>query len=196
MIAFIPSESLVSSALEADPGIMEYAFSKRVALASPVTLWSVLKTVAFSWQQDVLTQEARQLFDLSQELYGRLGTTATHISKLGRTIDRSVKDYNAFIGSFERKVFPTARKLAALSGDNLFEPVDAIDETPRDISAHELLAELEAATPAALEAAARDTKGSPAAPTPLGERDAQMLAFPSDDESAPSKSAPSKSALA
>ncbi len=168
VIAFIPSESLVSSALEADPGIMEFAFAKRVALASPVTLWSVLKTVAFSWQQDVLTQEARQLFDLSQELYGRLGTTAGHISKLGRTIDRSVKDYNAFIGSFERKVFPTARKLAALSGDNLFEPVEAIEETPREVSAHELLAELEVATPAALDAAARDDES------------AQMLAFPVD----------------
>ncbi|MCS5496552.1 DNA recombination protein RmuC [Cnuibacter physcomitrellae] len=181
VIAFIPSESLVSSALEADPGIMEFAFAKRVALASPVTLWSVLKTVAFSWQQDVLTQEARQLFDLSQELYGRLGTTAGHISKLGRTIDRSVKDYNAFIGSFERKVFPTARKLAALSGDNLFEPVEAIEETPREVSAHELLAELEVATPAALDAAARGAASAPE------DADAQMLAFPVDasDDDAP-----------
>ncbi|MER3393666.1 MAG: DNA recombination protein RmuC, partial [Microcella pacifica] len=79
VIAFIPSESLVSSAMEADPGIMDYAFSKRVALASPVTLWSVLKTVAFSWQQDVLTADAKVLFDLSRELYGRLATMAGHV---------------------------------------------------------------------------------------------------------------------
>ncbi|HEU4755977.1 MAG TPA: DNA recombination protein RmuC, partial [Agromyces sp.] len=108
VIAFIPSESLVSSALEADPGIMEFAFGKRVALASPVTLWSVLKTVAYSWQQDVLTNEAKTLFDLSRELYSRLATTAGHIEKLGRTIERSVKDYNAFVGSLERQVLPTA----------------------------------------------------------------------------------------
>jgi DNA recombination protein RmuC len=145
VIAFIPSESLVSSALEADPSIMEFAFGKRVALASPVTLWSVLKTVAFSWQQDVLTQEARQLFDLSQQLYTRLGKTATHIEKLGRTIDRTVKDYNAFIGSFERQVFPTARKLGALSSESLFPELTTLEESPREISGHELLAELEAA---------------------------------------------------
>src|SRR5690606_30058720 len=59
VIAFIPSESLISSAMEAAPGIMDYAFSRRVALASPVTLWSVLKTVAFSWQQAVLTEDAK-----------------------------------------------------------------------------------------------------------------------------------------
>lgn len=147
VIAFIPSESLVSSALEADPSIMEFAFGKRVALASPVTLWSVLKTVAFSWQQDVLTQEARQLFDLSQQLYTRLGKTASHIDKLGRTIDRTVKDYNAFIGSFERQVFPTARKLGALSSESLFPELAPLEETPRELSGHELLAELEAAAP-------------------------------------------------
>src|SRR5690606_6140065 len=69
VIAFIPSEGLVSAALEADPSIMEYAFSRRVALASPVTLWSVLKTVAFSWQQQALTEDAKRLFDVSRELY-------------------------------------------------------------------------------------------------------------------------------
>ncbi|MGD8167787.1 DNA recombination protein RmuC [Herbiconiux sp. P16] len=147
VIAFIPSESLVSSALEADPSIMEFAFGKKVALASPVTLWSVLKTVAFSWQQDVLTQEARQLFDLSQQLYTRLGKTAQHIDKLGRTIDRTVKDYNAFIGSFERQVFPTARKLGALSSENLFPELAAIEEAPREITGRELLAELESPAP-------------------------------------------------
>lgn len=175
VIAFIPSESLVSSALEADPAIMEFAFGKRVALASPVTLWSVLKTVAFSWQQDVLTQEARQLFDLSQQLYTRLGTTAKHIDKLGRTIDRTVKDYNAFIGSFERQVFPTARKLGALSSESLFPELAPLDESTRELSGHELLAELEAPKPAALAPVtateAQDTDEATVAHEPAAEVD-------------------------
>ena len=139
VIAFIPSESLVSSALEADPGIMEFAFGKRVALASPVTLWSVLKTVAYSWQQDVLTNEAKTLFDLSRELYSRLATTAGHIEKLGRTIERSVKDYNAFVGSLERQVLPTARKLGALDESKVLAPLKGIEEAPRELTAYELV---------------------------------------------------------
>jgi len=145
VIAFIPSESLVSSALEADPSIMEFAFSKRVALASPVTLWSVLKTVAFSWQQDVLTQDAKVLFDLSRELYSRLATTATHIEKLGRSIERTVKDYNGFVGSMERQVLPTARKLNALDESKVLAPLEGIEDTPRALAAHEFVAELESA---------------------------------------------------
>jgi DNA recombination protein RmuC len=144
VIAFIPSESLVSSAMEADPSIMEFAFSKRVALASPVTLWSVLKTVAFSWQQDVLTQDAKVLFDLSRELYSRLATTASHIEKLGRSLERTVKDYNGFVGSLERQVFPTARKLNALDESKVIGPLAAIDDSPRALAAFELVEALEA----------------------------------------------------
>lgn len=143
VIAFIPSESLVASAMEADPGIMDYAFSKRVALASPVTLWSVLKTVAFSWQQDVVTQEAKMLFDTSRELYGRLATLASHIDKLGRSIESTVKHYNGFVGSLERQVLPSARKLNVLDESKVLGRHSEIDELPRDLSAFELVAELE-----------------------------------------------------
>ena len=143
VIAFIPSESLVASAMEADPGIMDYAFSKRVALSSPVTLWSVLKTVAFSWQQDVVTQEAKMLFETSRELYGRLATLAGHIEKLGRSIESTVKNYNGFVGSLERQVLPSARKLNVLDESKVLGTHAEIEELPRDLSAFELVAELE-----------------------------------------------------
>ena len=143
VIAFIPSESLVSSALEADPTIMEFAFSKRVALSSPVTLWSVLKTVAFSWQQDVVSQEAKTLFDLSRELYGRLSTMAGHIDKLGRSVKATVTDYNRFVGSLERQVLPSARKLDVLDESKVIPSLAPIDDTARDLAAVELISELD-----------------------------------------------------
>jgi DNA recombination protein RmuC len=149
VIAFIPSESLVSSAMEADPSIMDYAFSRRVALASPVTLWSVLKTVAFSWQQDVLTDDAKELFDLSRELYSRLATMAGHVEKLGRSIESTVKNYNGFVGSLERQVLPSARKLGRLDETKVLAPFPGVEEAPRELTAYELLAELEASATAA-----------------------------------------------
>ncbi len=144
VIAFIPSESLVSSAMEADPSIMDYAFSKRVALASPVTLWSVLKTVAFSWQQNVLTEDAKLLFDLSKELYGRLSKLSEHVEKLGRSIERSVKDYNTFVGSLERNVLPSARRLSALDESKVLGVIPGIEEAPRELTAFELTTDMDA----------------------------------------------------
>lgn len=138
VIAFIPSESLVSSAMEADPGIMDYAFTKRVALASPVTLWSVLKTVAFSWQQDVLTDQAKTLFDLSKELYQRLATLSEHADKLRRSIDSTVNSYNQFANSLETRVLVTARKLGALDESKIIGEAQTIEQSPKQLTAVEM----------------------------------------------------------
>ena len=146
VICFIPSEALISTAIEADPSLMDYAFGKKVALASPVTLWSVLKTVAFSWQQDVLTEDAAKLFDVGKELLGRLGAMAKHIDTLGRSITSTVKGYNAFVGSLESRVFPSARKLTELGNAADFpDELEGIESMPRELSAPELTekAELE-----------------------------------------------------
>ncbi len=138
VIAFIPSESLVSSALEADPAIMDYAFNKRVALASPVTLWSVLKTVAFSWQQDVLTDQAKTLFDLSKELYSRLATLSEHADKLRRSIDSTVSSYNQFANSLETRVLVTARKLNALDESKVIGTAATIETGAKQLTAVEM----------------------------------------------------------
>lgn len=144
VIAFIPSESLLSSALEADPTIMEFAFAKHVALASPVTLFSVLKAVAVSWQHEVVTQEARALFDVSRDLYKRLTTLAGHVDKLGRSIERSVRDYNSFVGSLERQVLPSARRLSQLDESKVLPALSEIEEDARELTASDLTAELDA----------------------------------------------------
>jgi len=139
VIAFIPSEGLVSAALEADPSVMEYAFSQRVALASPVTLWSVLKTVAFSWQQQALTDDAKRLFDVSRELYSRLSTTAGHLEKLGRSLRSSVADYNRYVGSMERQVLPSARRLVSIDEASVLGGFTEIEDAPRPLTAFELV---------------------------------------------------------
>ena len=137
VIAFIPSESLVSSAMEADPSIMDYAFSRKVALASPVTLWSVLKTVAFSWQQDVLTDQAKTLFDLGKELYQRLSTLSEHADKLRRSIDSTVSSYNQFANSLETRVLVSARKLNALDESKVIPEARTIETAAKPLTAIE-----------------------------------------------------------
>jgi DNA recombination protein RmuC len=137
-IAFIPSEPLLAAALEHDPALLDYAFSKNIALASPVNLWAVLKTVAFTWQQDVLTEDAKRLFDLSKELYGRLGTLADHAEKLRRSIDSTVSSYNQFASSLENRVLVTARKLDALDESKVIGTPLTVDQQPKQLTAIEL----------------------------------------------------------
>ncbi|WP_353987520.1 DNA recombination protein RmuC [Ruicaihuangia caeni] len=138
VIAFIPSESLLSAALEADPALLDYAFGKRVALASPVNLWAVLKTVAFTWQQQAVTDEAKKLFDLGNTLYQRLGTLAGHADGLRRAIERTVDSYNKFANSLETRVLVTARQFPGIDQTKLIEEASVIQESPRRLTAGEL----------------------------------------------------------
>ena len=89
MIAFIPNEALLQAAMEADPTLMDDAFARKVALTSPVTLWAVLKSVAYAWQQQSLTDDAKTLFDLSRELYERFAVLGERANKLGTALTRT-----------------------------------------------------------------------------------------------------------
>ncbi len=135
VIGFIPSESLLAAALESDPGLLDYAFRKNVALASPVSLWAVLKTVAYSWRQEGIGKDAKRIFDLSNELYGRLRTLAEHSEALRRAIESTVSSYNKFAGSLESRVLVSARKIVD-GGDpsQAIAEVGHIESTPKAIT--------------------------------------------------------------
>lgn len=142
VIAFVPSESLLSAALDADASLLEYAFKKNVALASPVSLFSVLKTINYIWRQNADESQVRTMLKLGQELYDRVGKVAALADKLGRSIHGSVKDYNAFVSSFESRMLVSARKLNDLDENQLgtqeIESPRVIEEAPTSVSAKEL----------------------------------------------------------
>ncbi|GAA4821934.1 DNA recombination protein RmuC [Nocardioides caeni] len=140
-VAFIPNEQLLNAALEVDPSLMEHAFAQGIVLATPANLWGLLKTVAFTWKQEALTEDAQQLFELGQVLYRRILKLAEHVDKLGRSIQRSVKDYNAFAGSLERSVLPAARKLNAAAPASTTIPAPTeVEEVPRALTSSEFAA--------------------------------------------------------
>ena len=140
VICFLPAESILAAALEADPALLDHALSRNVVLASPGTLLAVLKSVAFTWRQDVLTDNARELFDLAKQLYERMGTLGENVGKLGSSLKTSVDRYNALVGTLEARVLPTARKLNAMDTAALASPA-AVEAVPRALSAPELLEE-------------------------------------------------------
>ena len=144
VVCFVPGESMLAAALDADPALHEHALSRGVVLASPGTLLALLRTVAYTWQQDALAGNARELFEVGRELYARLGTLGTHSAKLGRTLHRAVEDYNALVGTLEHRVLVTARRMSEL--DLAAEPLAAplpLDISPRPLTAAELLDDLD-----------------------------------------------------
>ena len=118
--------------------------ARRVVLVGPGALMALLRTVAFTWQQDALTANARELLTLGRELYSRIGTLGAHVSRMGGALTRSVEAYNQMVGALESRVLVTARRMHELElAEAALPGPDVLQSGPRVLTALELI---EAAT--------------------------------------------------
>ena len=141
VVAFVPGDPLLAAGFEHDPGLIEHAMANRVLLATPTTLIALLRTVAYSWQQEALADNARLVQQLGSELYERLHVLGRHLGKLHRSLTGTVEAFNEAVGSLETRVLVTARRFPDLGvggkGKELAELVP-VRATPRFPQAPEL----------------------------------------------------------
>ncbi|MDX2485028.1 MAG: DNA recombination protein RmuC, partial [Pseudodonghicola sp.] len=114
VVMFIPGETFVSAAVEADTGLIEYAFERKVLIATPTTLMALVKAIAYGWQQEKMAENAVEVQKVAKELYDRLNTFGGHLDAVGKALNRSVDHYNKAVGSMESRVLPSARKFEAM----------------------------------------------------------------------------------
>lgn len=130
VIMFIPSEAMAAAAFTTDPELLDYAMSKAVLIATPVTMLGLLRTVALYWQQHALAEGAREIYDVSREMYKRTTTLMDHMSKVGSHLDKAGKSYNDAMRSYESRVLPQGRRLEELK---VTETLTASLPEPQDI---------------------------------------------------------------
>jgi len=133
VILFIPGDQFLSAALNEDPDLIESALAQQIILATPTSFVALLKAVAYGWRQLALADNAQEIRQLAEDLYGRLATFVTHMNKVGRQLASSVESYNRAVGSLERKVLPGARKFVELGihTKKKIEKIDTLDPVPR-----------------------------------------------------------------
>jgi DNA recombination protein RmuC len=112
VVMFLPGESLLGPALDADPMLMQDAMSQRVLIATPTTLLALLYSVAYGWQQERVAESAQEMSELGRELHGRLVRLSGVLAKLGTRLTSAVSAYNETVGSYEARVLPSARRFA------------------------------------------------------------------------------------
>ncbi len=114
VVLFLAGDHFLAAALERDPELLEKAIVRKVLLATPVTLVSVLKGVAYTWRQEKLAQNAGELRKLSAELYDRVRVFAGAYTDAGRHLAKAVDAYNRSAGSWESRLMPSLKRMREL----------------------------------------------------------------------------------
>lgn len=143
VVMFIPSEPVLSAAIEQDSSLIEFGAEKKVLLATPTTLIGLLRAVAFGWRQEALARDAHKIAEAGAELYNRLTKMSDHFARVGKNLDTAVGAYNDMVGSLETRVLPKAREIKELQQSThlaVIEELKPLDKKTRAIQAPEMAA--------------------------------------------------------
>jgi DNA recombination protein RmuC len=136
VVLFLPGDSFLAAALEADPSIMDRAIDRKVLLATPMTLVALLKAAAYGWRQDAVSRSAEEVSALGRQLHDRIANFAEHLGGAARGLSAAVTHFNRAIGSFEQQLLPGARKFSELGAKGTKELVapERVDVELREVS--------------------------------------------------------------
>jgi DNA recombination protein RmuC len=171
VVLFIPGEAFLAPALEHDPGLLEHGVARRVHIATPTTLVSLLRTAQYAWQQEALSENARAVFEAGRELYERISGLGQHMDRMGKALTGAVTAYNQTVGSLESRVLVSARRLAQLGlVEDTQEAPRVVEEPTRLLSAPELTASVVPAPEPGAPGGAAPALAAPALPGAGSER--------------------------
>ncbi len=137
VVMFVPGEHFLAAALDHDHELWDYAFDRKVLLATPTNLIAIARTVAAVWRQEKLAGQAREIAALGKELYARMSVMGAHIARVGKNLDSATGAYNAFVGSFESQVLTQARRFEALdieTGQREISQLPVAEQSSRPLS--------------------------------------------------------------
>ena len=140
VVMFIPGESFVAAAAQADPALIEDGMARGVVVATPTTLIALLHAIAFGWRQEQLAENAERVRALGSELHDRIEKFSEHLEKVGVALGRATNAFNDAVGSLESRVLPSARRfrdLGAAAGAEI-GVLKTVDVQPRSLHAPEL----------------------------------------------------------
>jgi len=142
VVMFLPGEMFFSAALQQDPTLIEFGVHEKVIPATPTTLIALLRAVAYGWRQEALAANAREVAELGQELFTRIGVLARHWSELGDRLGKTVESYNRSVVTLESRVLVSARRfrdLHAAPADAEIAAQSPVEHSPRALQSEELL---------------------------------------------------------
>ncbi|MFM2412704.1 MAG: hypothetical protein RLZZ587_1037 [Actinomycetota bacterium] len=132
VIMFMPTEAALAEALQVDPSIYDTALHMNVAIATPISLFTTLKSVAFLWRQHAQTEQIHEVITKTRVLIDTLGRTADDVNGFAKSLAATVNNYNTFASKFENSLISAAVAIPGVT-DGAFPSLTKLDKAPREI---------------------------------------------------------------
>ena len=131
---FVPGEHFMSAAVEIDPEICEFGRKNKVIIATPNTMFFIVKCAELMWSKQKLNDEARVIGDLAKVFYDRLFKVQEHMNKSGDGLRKAVENHNNLVGTFERHLIRDTAQFKELGIQVTRELLDSksVDLTVRE----------------------------------------------------------------
>jgi len=136
VVMYVPGEHFLNAALEYDPALWEWAFERRVLLATPTNLVVIARTAAHYWEQHGRNEAAEEIAKLAKELHSRLATMSQHMERVGKNLSTANTAYNQMVGSFESQVLTQAKRFEGYGAGSAkeLETPPMVEASPRPLT--------------------------------------------------------------
>ncbi|MGH8118301.1 MAG: DNA recombination protein RmuC [Rhodanobacteraceae bacterium] len=95
VLMFVPIEPALMLALQAAPDLADNALTKRIALVSPNTLYTSLRTIDYIWRVDRTSRNMQQIVNLGGKLYDSAVLFAESMDDIGSHLKKAGDAYDA-----------------------------------------------------------------------------------------------------
>ena len=89
IIMFVPTEAAYITALQNDPGLQQYAYSKNIILIGPANLLLAMKLIYDMWRRDDVNKNAEAIADKAGKLYDKLQSFIENFEKIGAQLEKA-----------------------------------------------------------------------------------------------------------
>lgn len=128
VLMFIPIEGAYMMAIEQNPALFESAFDKHIAVVTPTTLFTTLKTVEQLWRYERRSEHTSNLIKKAADVHDKFVGYVETFEKVGKQLGQTVKSYE------------TAEKQLVSGNGNLIRQAEMLKElagkTKKEIPSH------------------------------------------------------------